>query len=49
MLQGDVYDGPEPPALGVMREFVAAVEADPDHLWHHRLGDLKAPAAAALF
>jgi FADH2 O2-dependent halogenase len=49
MLQGDVYDDVEPPALGVMREFVAAVEADPDHLWHSRLGDLKAPAAAALF
>lgn len=49
MLQGDVYDGEEPPALGVMREFVAAVEADPNHLWHNRLGDLKAPATAALF
>ncbi|MFI6468604.1 NAD(P)/FAD-dependent oxidoreductase [Streptomyces sp. NPDC050528] len=49
MLQGDVYDGEEPPALGAMREFVAAVEADPHHLWHNRLGDLKAPATAALF
>ncbi|MGW2052083.1 NAD(P)/FAD-dependent oxidoreductase [Streptomyces sp. NPDC001858] len=49
MLQGDVYDGEEPPALGAMREFVAAVEADPDHLWHSRLGNLKAPATAALF
>ncbi|WUH99905.1 tryptophan 7-halogenase [Spirillospora sp. NBC_00431] len=49
MLQGDVYDGEEPPALGVMREFVAAVEADPTHLWHDRLGDLTAPATAALF
>jgi len=50
MLQGDVYDGEEPPALGAMREFVAAVEADPQHLWHNRLGNLKASvAAAALF
>ncbi len=49
MLQGDVYDGEEPPALGVMREFVAAVEADPNHLWHNRLGNLQAPAAAAQF
>lgn len=47
MLQGDVYDGEEPPALGAMREFVAAVEADPQHLWHDRLGNLKATAAAA--
>ena len=47
MLQGDVYDGEEPPALGAMRDFVAAVEADPNHLWHNRLGNLKASAAAA--
>jgi FADH2 O2-dependent halogenase len=46
MLQGDVYDGVEPPALGAMREFVAAVEADPQHLWHNRLGNLKATASA---
>jgi flavin-dependent dehydrogenase len=46
MLQGDVYDDVEPPALGAMREFVAAVEADPQHLWHDRLGNLKATAAA---
>ena len=50
MLQGDVYDGDEPPALGAMREFVAAVEADPTHLWHGRLGNLRASASgAALF
>jgi 1H-pyrrole-2-carbonyl-[peptidyl-carrier protein] chlorinase len=49
MLQGDVYDGAEPPALAAMRDFVAAVEADPDHLWHNHLGNLKAPAAAAQF
>ncbi|MBF9128747.1 tryptophan 7-halogenase [Plantactinospora sp. S1510] len=50
MLQGDVYDDVEPPALAAMRDFVAAVEADPEHLWHDRLGNLKATAsAAALF
>lgn len=50
MLQGDVYDGPEPPALQAMRDFVKAVEDDPTHLWHSRLGNLKASAAgAALF
>lgn len=50
MLQGDVYDGGEPPALAAMREFVAAVENDPTHLWHNKLGNLKSSAsAAALF
>lgn len=49
MLQGDVYDGDEPPALGAMRDLVAAVEADPEHLWHDRLGTMKATAAAAMF
>ena len=38
MLQGDVYDGEEPKALAAMREVVAAVEADPEHLWHPYLG-----------
>ena len=49
MLQGDVYDGEEPKALAAMREVVAAVEADPDHLWHPYLGSLRAPAAAPGF
>ncbi|MFI5916543.1 NAD(P)/FAD-dependent oxidoreductase [Dactylosporangium sp. NPDC051541] len=45
MLQGDVYDGEEPEALKAMREIVAAVESNPDHLWHPYLGTLRAPAA----
>ncbi|WP_275549654.1 NAD(P)/FAD-dependent oxidoreductase [Streptomyces sp. SUK 48] len=50
MLQGDVYDGDVPPALIAMKELVAAVEADPTHLWHDKLGDLKASSSAlALF
>jgi FADH2 O2-dependent halogenase len=42
MLQGDVYDDEEPKVLVAMREAVAAVEANPDHLWHPYLGTLKA-------
>ena len=49
MLQGDVYDGREPKALAAMREVVAAVEADPDHLWHPYLGSLRAPTSAPSF
>ena len=49
MLQGDVYDDGEPKALTAMREVVAAVENDPEHLWHKYLGTLKAPSAAAKF
>jgi FADH2 O2-dependent halogenase len=49
MLQGDVYDAQEPEALKAMKEYVAAVEADPTHLWHGHLGSLKAESAAALF
>ncbi|MBP0456403.1 tryptophan 7-halogenase [Streptomyces bomunensis] len=43
LLQGDVYDDEEPAALTAMREFVAAVEGDPGHLWHPLLGKLKVP------
>lgn len=50
MLQGDVYDAAEPEALTAMKEYVAAVEADPTHLWHSHLGNLKASSSAlALF
>jgi flavin-dependent dehydrogenase len=50
MLQGDVYDEKEPEALTAMKEHVKAVEADPTHLWHGHLGNLKASASAlALF
>jgi len=49
MLQGDVYDGAEPKALAAMREVVAAVEADPEHLWHPYLGSLRAPTSAPSF
>ena len=49
MLQGDVYDDEEPAALAAMREVVAAVEADPDHLWRPFLGELTAPSAKASF
>ncbi|MFL6139180.1 MAG: NAD(P)/FAD-dependent oxidoreductase [Frankiaceae bacterium] len=49
LLQGDVYDDAEPAALAAMREVVAAVENDPDHLWHPYLGSLRAPAMAPGF
>ncbi|WP_433281458.1 NAD(P)/FAD-dependent oxidoreductase [Micromonospora sp. CA-244673] len=47
MLQGDVYDDEEPKALVAMREAVAAVEKNPDHLWHPYLGTLRAPVPNA--
>jgi FADH2 O2-dependent halogenase len=49
MLQGDVYDGQEPKALAAMKEVVAAVENNPDHLWYPYLGTLRAPTAAPTF
>jgi FADH2 O2-dependent halogenase len=49
MLQGDVYDTDEPGALTAMKEYVAAVEADPTHLWHGYLGNLKSTSVAATF
>jgi len=45
LLQGDVYDE-EPAVLGRMRDIVAQVEGDKDHVWHHLLGDLTANAFA---
>jgi flavin-dependent dehydrogenase len=49
MLQGDVYDGQEPAALRAMRDVVAAVESNPDHLWHPYLGTLRTPTSAPSF
>lgn len=44
LLQGDVYDEDEPPVLARMRSLVAAVEQNPNHVWHKLLGDLTANA-----
>lgn len=49
MLQGDVYDTEEPGALKAMKEYVAAVESDPTHLWHNYLGNLRSESVAAMF
>jgi len=49
MLQGDVYDGEEPAVLQAMREVVASVENDPNHVWHPFLGTLSMPVAAPSF
>ncbi|MET7467468.1 NAD(P)/FAD-dependent oxidoreductase [Micromonospora sp. NPDC005686] len=49
LLQGDLYDEEEPEVLRVMRETVAAVEADPSHLWHSHLGNLRSSALASSF
>ncbi|HMV65495.1 MAG TPA: NAD(P)/FAD-dependent oxidoreductase [Myxococcota bacterium] len=40
LLQGDVYDEAEPAVLTRMRDIVAEVESNPDHVWHALLGDL---------
>jgi flavin-dependent dehydrogenase len=42
LLQGDVYDEDEPPALKRMKEIVSEVERNPDHVWHDLLGTLTA-------
>ena len=49
MLQGDVYDDQEPKALIAMKEILATVENDENHLWHPYLGTLRAPTAAPSF
>jgi FADH2 O2-dependent halogenase len=40
LLQGDVYDDPNPPVLQKMKEIVSTVENNPTHIWHQFLGDL---------
>jgi flavin-dependent dehydrogenase len=42
LLQGDVYDEDEPPALKRMKRVVDEVEQNPNHVWHDLLGDLTA-------
>ncbi|MGH3715159.1 MAG: NAD(P)/FAD-dependent oxidoreductase [Micromonosporaceae bacterium] len=49
LLQGDLYDEADPPALAAMRRTVTEVENNPDHIWHPYLGTLRAPSAAPLF
>ena len=44
LLQGDVYDEEQPAVLQKMRDKVAEVERNPDHLWHDKLGSLTANA-----
>jgi 1H-pyrrole-2-carbonyl-[peptidyl-carrier protein] chlorinase len=44
LLQGDVYDEAEPEVLQRMREIVARVENNPNHVWHKLLGDLTSNA-----
>jgi 1H-pyrrole-2-carbonyl-[peptidyl-carrier protein] chlorinase len=46
LLQGDVYDADEPPALRRMKEIVSHVEKNPDHVWHDVLGSLTADVFA---
>jgi 1H-pyrrole-2-carbonyl-[peptidyl-carrier protein] chlorinase len=48
LLQGDVYDEDEPAVLAEMRSIIAAVEANPTHVWHGLLGDLTADAFRAV-
>ncbi|ERO60328.1 hypothetical protein P308_14485 [Pseudomonas piscis] len=49
LLQGDVYSGKRLEVLDKMREIIAAVESDPDHLWHKYLGDMQVPTAKPAF
>jgi flavin-dependent dehydrogenase len=42
LLQGDVWDEAEPPVLKKMRDIVASVEQNPNHVWHKLLGNLTA-------
>lgn len=48
ILQGDVYNGGRLGVLDKMQDVVAAVEADPDHLWRKYLGamEVKRPEQA---
>lgn len=49
LLQGDVYDEEEPAVLKRMRDIVAVVEQNPDHVWHNLLGDLTGNAFKPMF
>jgi FADH2 O2-dependent halogenase len=49
MLQGNMYEDAEPPALVEMRNIIRIVEDDPGHLWHPYLGELSAPTVAPIF
>jgi len=44
LLQGDVYDDPNPAVLRKMQEIVSYVENTPTHAWHKFLGELTANA-----
>ena len=41
LLSGDVYEEEEPPVLEKMREVVREVEANPEHVWHGLLNDVR--------
>lgn len=41
LLQGDVYDDDKPAVLQKMRNLIATVEKNPNHLWHPLLGKLR--------
>lgn len=41
LLQGDVYDEQPPAVLAAMQRKVKEVEANPSHMWHHLLADMR--------
>lgn len=49
LLQGDAWDAEEPAVLGAMRDVVAEVEENEDHIWHNLLGDLTSNAFRPAF
>jgi FADH2 O2-dependent halogenase len=49
LLQGDLYDDDAPPCLVHMKEVVAEVESNPNHLWHRYLGTMRAPVTEPAF
>lgn len=44
LLQGDVFDREEAPVLAAMRNYIAAIESDENHLFRSQLLDIPIPA-----
>ncbi len=49
LLQGDVYDDPDPKVLRTMKEIVSKVEKNENHIWHGYLGELTSHAFSPIF
>jgi FADH2 O2-dependent halogenase len=49
LLQGDVYDDPDPKVLRIMKDIVSEVEKNENHIWHSYLGGLTSQAFSPTF